>query len=78
MKAAADLSALRRFLVQQGQLAVHTLFECPTCQERVLGERRCPACHVFCRALGLGAVCPHCNEPVLLTDLFALEVLRPA
>lgn len=77
MKAAADLGALRRFLVQQGQLEAHTLFACPACQERTLGQRRCAECGTFCCALGLAARCPACDEPVLLTDLFALEVPRP-
>lgn len=53
----------------------HTVYECPTCETRLLGERRCPDCRVFCRRLGLGGPCPHCDEPVLLADILPPEVL---
>ena len=74
MKAAQDLATLRRRLVQQGQLEAYTLFECLACGERHLGQRRCAECQRFCRALGLPAACSACGEPVLLTELFDLEV----
>jgi predicted RNA-binding Zn-ribbon protein involved in translation (DUF1610 family) len=77
MKAAQDLASVRRRLVQHGQLEAHTLFECPTCGERQLGQRRCADCQRFSRALGLAATCSACGEPVLLIDLFDLEVPRP-
>ena len=77
MKAAQDLASVRRRLVQHGQLEAHTLFECPTCGERQLGQRRCADCQRFSRALGLAATCSACGEPVLLTDLFEPEVPRP-
>ena len=77
MKAAQDLASVRRRLVQHGQLEAHTLFECPTCGERQLGQRRCADCQRFSRALGLAATCSACGEPVLLTDLFDLEVPQP-
>ena len=76
MKAAQDLASVRRRLVQHGQLEAHTLFACPGCDERQLGQRRCQACGHFCRALGLAATCSACGEPVLLIELFALEVPR--
>jgi hypothetical protein len=53
----------------------HTVYECPSCETRLLGTQRCPDCHVFCRRLGLGGPCPHCDEPVLLTDILPPEVL---
>jgi ribosomal protein L32 len=74
MKAAEDLASLRRRLVQQGQLEAHTLFECPTCGDRQLGQRRCADCQHFCRAVGLAAACTECGELVLVTDLFSTEV----
>lgn len=52
-----------------------TVYECPACGERSLGEQRCPDCHRFCRRLGPGGSCPHCEEPVLLADLLGEEVL---
>jgi hypothetical protein len=46
-----------------------TIYACPTCDARYLGEQRCAECGTFCRKLGPGAPCPHCDEPVLLADL---------
>ena len=48
---------------------VRTIYECPSCETRYLGEQRCPDCGTFCRKLGPGGPCPHCDEPVLLADL---------
>jgi ribosomal protein L32 len=70
-----DHERLRADLRRRGALIAHTLYECSRCGERLLGERRCPDCHVFSRALGLGGCCPHCDEPVLLADLLELEVV---
>jgi hypothetical protein len=56
-------------------LIAHTVYECPACETRLLGTQRCPDCHVFCRRLGLGGPCPHCDEPVLLADILPPEVL---
>ncbi len=56
-------------------LVAHTVYECPSCETRLLGEQRCPDCGVFCRRLGLGGPCPHCDEPVLLADILPPEVL---
>ncbi len=52
-----------------GDLTRFTVYECPACAERYLGERRCPECHLFCRALGLGGICSECEALLLLTDL---------
>jgi hypothetical protein len=46
-----------------------TVYQCPTCETRYLGEQWCPACGVFCRRLSAGGDCPHCGEPVALVDL---------
>ena len=56
-------------------LVAHTVYECPSCETRLLGEQRCPDCGVFCRRLGLGGPCPHCDEPVLVVDILPPEVL---
>ena len=76
MKATQDLASVRRWLAQQGQLEAHTLFACPGCDERQLGQRRCQACGHFCRALGLAVACTACGELLLLIDLFNVEVPR--
>jgi hypothetical protein len=46
-----------------------TVYQCPQCDTRYLGERRCPDCNLFCRSLGPGGPCPHCDGPVAVTDL---------
>lgn len=48
-----------------------TVYECPSCGARYLGEQRCPDCQLFCRRVGPGGRCPHCEEPVALGDLIA-------
>ena len=61
--------ALTRELPQLRALKAHTVYECPTCGERYLGVQRCPDCQHFCRALGLGGACPHCDELFLITEV---------
>ena len=45
------------------------VFECPTCGERAVGGRRCEECNVFCRKVGRGGWCPHCDEVVAVSEL---------
>ena len=46
-------------------------YQCPLCEERFLGTRRCDQCHVWCRSLGAGGPCVHCDQPVAVSDLLA-------
>jgi hypothetical protein len=46
-----------------------TIYECPTCGTRALGEQRCTDCGLFGRRIGPGGRCPHCGEPVAVADL---------
>ncbi len=46
-----------------------TIYTCPDCDTRTLGEQRCPDCNTFTRRLGLGGHCPHCDEPVTVEEL---------
>jgi hypothetical protein len=46
-----------------------TVYECPACGTRFLGQQRCPDCQQFCRRGGPAGLYPHCDEPVALTDL---------
>ena len=71
----ADLTTLTNTLRRRRALRAAQLYECGDCGERRLGEPRCPDCHRFGRAIGLGGRCPHCDEPVLLADLLPPEVL---
>ena len=52
-----------------GGVRARSVYECPECGERYLGEQRCDGCGVFCRRIGLGGACPHCGEPVAVADL---------
>jgi hypothetical protein len=71
-----DLDALTADLRSRQALVTRTVYECPSCETRLLGEQRCPDCHVFCRRLGLGGPCPHCDEPVTLAELLGLEEVQ--
>ena len=46
-----------------------TVYECPSCEQRYLGVRRCEDCNLFCRRVGAGGLCPHCEGPVAHRDL---------
>lgn len=46
-----------------------TVYQCPDCETRYLGEQYCPECHTFCRRLGPGGLCPHCDDAVAISDL---------
>ena len=53
-----------------------TVYECATCGARALGEQRCDDCSSFMHRVGLGGACPHCDEPVAVTDLLDQEASR--
>jgi hypothetical protein len=74
--AVIDVDALTAELRRRSQLAAASVYECPSCQERYFGERRCPACNLFNRNLGLGGLCAGCDQPVVLAEL--LPGLLPA
>jgi hypothetical protein len=65
----SDVASAQRQLESQRQRVAHTIYECPRCQERYVGERRCPECQLYCRALGLGGQCEECNHIILLAEL---------
>jgi hypothetical protein len=46
-----------------------TVYECPTCETRYLANQYCSDCRTFCRRVGRGGACPHCDEPVAINDL---------
>jgi predicted nucleic acid-binding Zn ribbon protein len=52
-----------------GAASVYECPACPACGSRYLDEQRCPECNLFCRRIGLGGPCPHCDEPVAAADL---------
>ena len=71
-----DLQRLRQDLQRRRAVTARTVYECPSCGERLVGERRCPTCHLFARAIGLGGHCPECDTPLLLADLLGEEVVH--
>ncbi len=49
-----------------------TVYECPHCEIRYLGEQRCDDCNTWCRRLGPGGTCPHCDDNIIaVSDLIA-------
>jgi hypothetical protein len=46
-----------------------TVYECPDCETRYLGEQRCEDCAKFMRRLGPGGLCPCCDEPITFQEL---------
>jgi len=52
-----------------------TVYECEACGTRAVGAQHCEGCGSFMRRVGLGGSCPHCDEPVSVTDLFDEEVM---
>lgn len=77
-KTSVDLTTLRDDLQRRKVLVAHTIYECSTCGEQYVGERRCPDCHTFNKGLGLGGNCPDCDTPILLADLLGEEGLSTA
>jgi hypothetical protein len=58
-----------------GIFCQHTVYECPTCDTRSVGDQRCTECNTFMRRLGPGGTCPECDAVVLLTDLLRDEAV---
>jgi hypothetical protein len=52
-----------------GQGRATTVYACPQCESRAVGTQRCDDCNCFGVRVGVGGLCPHCEEPVALVDL---------
>lgn len=50
-----------------------TVYQCPECEERYLGEQYCCDCGTFCRRLGAGGPCPCCGEAISVTELLSAD-----
>jgi len=57
-------------------LKAEVVYECPECEARYLATQRCDECNVFCRRVGPGGPCPHCDDPVAVTDLIPGAIIR--
>jgi hypothetical protein len=60
-------------LRQSGALLAQTVYVCPSCEQRYLGDRRCDECNLFCRNLGPGGSCAGCDEIVTVAELLGLD-----
>jgi hypothetical protein len=68
------LTHLADVLRREHHLVAQTVYECPACDERFLGERRCDQCHLMCRKVGLGGRCSACDDILTITDLVGFEL----
>ena len=48
---------------------VDSVYQCPECDSRYVGEQWCADCNRPCRRIGIGGSCPHCGEPVTVGDI---------
>jgi hypothetical protein len=55
-------------------LIAQTVYECPSCSERFVGDRRCGECNRMCRKVGLGGECSACSEILTIADLLGLDL----
>ena len=46
-----------------------TVYACPNCQSRYLGQQRCDDCNSFATRLGRGGTCPDCDTLITLDEL---------
>jgi hypothetical protein len=46
-----------------------TVYQCGSCDNRYLGEQYCGDCGTFCQRVGVGGLCPTCEEPVAIIEL---------
>lgn len=52
-----------------GQRRSATVYTCPDCDHRALGEQRCEDCGTFMTKVGIGGLCPCCDEPITIEEL---------
>jgi len=71
----ATLTDLSDQLRRDHHLISLTVYECSSCQERLLGERRCNSCNLWCRNKGIGGECSGCGEIVTISELLGIELL---
>jgi hypothetical protein len=46
-----------------------TVYQCPDCDTRYLGQQWCHDCTRPCTRVDLGGLCPECEEPVTISDI---------
>lgn len=68
------LTDLANRLRREQRLIAQTVYECPSCQQRFLGARRCGDCNQWCRKVGLGGYCSSCDDVLTVSDLIGFEL----
>lgn len=63
------LSIRPAILRRVGRGRATTVYQCPQCESRALGTQRCDDCNCFGFRVGMGGLCPHCEQPVAVVDL---------
>ncbi|MGI8722945.1 MAG: hypothetical protein ACR2JG_12040 [Geodermatophilaceae bacterium] len=48
-----------------------TVYACPDCETRYLGQQRCDECNTFAIRLGPGGTCPDCDTLITVEELLA-------
>jgi len=61
-------------LRREQRLIAQTVYECPSCQERFLGERRCGDCNQWCRKIELGGQCSGCDDVMTVSELVGVDL----
>jgi hypothetical protein len=46
-----------------------TVYQCPECDVRQLGQQWCHDCHRPCARVDIGGLCPHCDQPITISDI---------
>jgi hypothetical protein len=70
----ATLIDITKRLRHEHRLIAQTVYECSSCQERLLGERRCSSCNQWCRNIGIGGECGSCGDIVTISELLGIEL----
>jgi hypothetical protein len=68
------LTRLANQLRQAQRLIDQTVYECPACNQRFLGHRRCDECNLMCRKVGIGGECASCAEILTIADLLGADL----
>ncbi len=62
-----------------GGRRANTVYACPECDTRYLGQQWCHDCNQPCVRIDRGGLCPHCDEPVTLNELLnTTPLVQPA
>ena len=66
---AAPTTTLTAVLPPARSRRADTVYACPDCQTRYLGQQRCDDCNTFAVRLGPGGACPDCDALITVQEL---------